>query len=128
METTITFERKGGQKVTATLGNSMREWITLRWLQEAHADGQPDEDLRNAYCWVAAYVKSFSGMSAKQVLVDYGCTREEFDAAYLAFGAQVEEESFWQCVTAIMDARKRKDQMEKPDSALTEAEIADPNS
>jgi hypothetical protein len=117
-----------GTRVTFTLRNTMRQDITYKVLARRFAgEERADAVERDNFCYFAAHVVDCKGIDW-DALTD-SMKEPEFEARYFAFAEQFDGTQAFDCARAVGTMKTpTASAIEKPDSALTEAENADPNS
>jgi hypothetical protein len=123
-----TFETVDGRRVTLIFKNTMRQDIRNRVMVQKFADQQrfeADWNIRSDFIWIISRVAKVDGADWRPV--DDTATEDEFEACYYAFTDLVDDDTFYGCVRAVNDLKLRSHPVEKPDSALTAEDAADPN-
>lgn len=88
------------------------------------SDDLADSGARWQFCQIMAYAESVEGLDK----IGPSRSQDEFDSVYAQLAGMVTYDGWMEIVRALNDLKEPKaDQIEKPDSALTPEEEADPN-
>jgi hypothetical protein len=117
----------GDQKASITFRNTMLGDIRfVNLLDQFVTDDMPDGGFRSKFCWVVSYVETFEGFDWDVSWRD-APTPETFEDAYRGLARLMDRELFQKLIEVVDQLKNRQDKIEKPDSALTDMEKADPN-
>jgi hypothetical protein len=127
MDITHEFQTEDGQRAQVTLRNTMRQDIRFRLMEAKFANEKDHADYqeRSNFCWFAARVIAVDGIDWRPV--DESASEEKFKLSYYGLSDLVDDVTFLHCAMAVSEMKSRTDAIEKPDSALTPDEEADPN-
>ena len=126
LDYTHTFKTVDGHEATITFKNTLLNDIRFMELSKAFAGEElADSNVRTDFCWVISRIESVEGLDWEPIKP--GAAWDEFEQCYHAFAKMVESDVFYGCVRAVNNLKNRSSDLEKPDSALTTEEKADPN-
>lgn len=121
-----TFETLDGGTVVFTFRNAMLGDVRFRMFNRyASEEEWPDFNLRSDFAWMLGYLVDVEGLDGLDIPPN--ADLDTFNAAYYAFMELVNVETFYDCVRAVNAMKERSNPLEKPDSALTAEDKADPN-
>jgi len=126
MPNSTTIEWRGA---TLTFTDSVWSDIVTMALQNKFAqDDTPDRAIRSDVCYVLAHLDGAKGLRGWRP-VDDTATPEQFRECYKALMSSLDDVSeFYALVRAVNELKAPKaGPLDKPDEALTDEEVADPN-